>query len=138
MIKTIDMKVMRYINLFRKISKIPPKHCFIYNNAIIFVVPEDQVSRAIGDNGKNIKKISEILEKKAKVVLLPKGIEDAEKFISTIIYPAQMKNIEIKDNYLIINAGSQNKAMLIGRNKVRLEEMKKIVKNYFGKELKIV
>ena len=138
MIKTIDMQVMRYINLFAKISKISPKHCFTYNNTIIFVVPESKVSQAIGDNGKNIKKMGEIIGKKVKVVLQPKGLEDAEKFISTIIYPAQMKNIEIDGSILIVNAGPQNKAMLIGRNKVRLEEMKKIVKNYFGKDLKIV
>ena len=138
MIKTIDMQVMRYINLFSRISHISPKHCFLYNNSVVFVVPEDKVSQAIGEKGKNIKKMSEILEKKIKVVLLPKGIEDAEKFVSTIIYPTQMKNIEIKEGYLIINAGQQNKAMLIGRNKTRYEEMKRIIKNYFGKELKIV
>ena len=138
MIKTIDMQVMRYINLFAKVSKISSKHCFIYNNTIIFVVPASKVSQAIGENGKNIKKMSEILEKKVKVGLLPKGIEDAEKFITTIIYPIEIKSIEIQDGYLIINAGMQSKAMLIGRNKRRLEEMRKIIKNYFGKELRIV
>ena len=138
MIKTIDMKVMRYINLFAKVSNISPRHCFTYNNAVIFVVPEDKVSQAIGDNGKNIKKMGEIIERKVKVVMQPNGIEDAEKFISTIIYPAELKNIEIDGEILIINAGPQNKAMLIGRNKVRLEEMKRIIKNYFGKDLKIV
>ncbi len=138
MIKTIDMRHIRYINLFAKISYVSPTHCFVYNSIIIFVVPEKKVSRAIGDNGKNIKKASEILDKKVKVVSSPNGIEDAEKFISTIIYPAQMKGVEIKDNQLIINAGSQNKAMLIGRNKARLDEMRTIVKSYFGKELRIV
>ena len=138
MIKTIDMQVMRYINLFSRISKISPNHCFIYNATAIFVVPESKISQAIGENGKNIRKMGEIIQKKIKVVALPHGIEDAEKFISSIIYPAQMKSVEIKDNFLIINAGSQNKAMLIGRNKVRFEEMKRIIKNYFGKELKIM
>ena len=82
--------------------------------------------------------MSEILDKKVKVVLLPKGIEDAEKFITTIIYPIEIKNIEIQDGYLVINAGMQSKAMLIGRNKRRLKEMRKIINNYFGKELRIV
>lgn len=138
MIKTIDMQVMRYINLFSRISGITPKHCFVYNATVIFVVPEGKLSKAIGENGRNIKQMSEILNKKVKVVLLPQGIGDAEKFISTIIYPAQLKSVEIKDNFLVINAGQQNKAMLIGRNKSRLDEMKKIIKNYFGRELRIV
>lgn len=138
MIKTIDMKVMRYINLFSKISGINPKHCFTYNDTIIFVVLEAKLSKAIGENGRNIKRMSDIINKKIKVVVVPTGLKDAEKFISTIIYPNQLKSVEIKDNYLIINAGQQNKAMLIGRNKTRLDEMKHIVKDYFDKDLRIV
>ena len=138
MIKTINMQVMRYINLFSRISGITPKHCFIYNSTAIFTVPENKLSVAIGDNGKNIKRMSEIITKKVKVVIINKDISDAEKFISTIIYPAQIKSVEINGNQLIINAGQQNKAMLIGRNKSRLEEMRKIIRDYFGKEVKIV
>jgi NusA-like KH domain protein len=136
--KTIDMQVMRYINLFSRISGVEPKHCFIYNFTVIVVVPQASLSKAIGEDGKNIRTMSEIINKKVKVAIAPKGIHDAEKFISTIIYPIQMKSVEIRDNYLIINAGTQNKAMLIGRNKTRLDEMRKIIKDYFGKELKIV
>lgn len=138
MIKTIDMQVMRYINLFSRISGISPKHCFVYNATVIFVVPGQKLSKAIGENGWNIKKMSEILNKKVKVVPMPSGIGDAEKFISAIIYPAQMKSVELKENFLVINAGQQNKAILIGRNKARMEEMRRIIKDYFGKELRIV
>jgi NusA-like KH domain protein len=138
MIKTIDMKVMRYINLFARISGINPKHCFVYNATIIFVVPQDKLSKAIGENGRNIKEMSDVIHKKVKVVMVPEGLADAEKFISTIIYPAQLKNVELRENFLIINAGQQNKAMLIGRNRARLDEMKRIVKDYFGKDLRIM
>lgn len=129
---------MRYINLFSKISGINPKHCFIYNATVIFVVPSPKLSKAIGENGKNIKRMGAIINRKVKVVMAPNGLEDAEEFISTIIYPTQMKSIEIENNNLIINAGQQNKAMLIGRNKARLDEMKKIVKDYFDKDVRIV
>jgi len=136
--KTINMQVMRYINLFSKISKVSPKHCFVYNSMIIFIVPKNQIQKAIGKNSENLKKTSEIIKRKIKVVGNPEGISDAERFIQTIISPIEFKGIEIDGNTLIINAGQQSKAMLIGRNKARLEEMKKIIKDYFGKELKIV
>jgi NusA-like KH domain protein len=135
--KTIDMQLMRYINLFRKISGVGPKHCFIYNSTIIFVVPKHSVQRAIGENSNNLKKMSEIVQRKIKIVAAPNDIKDAEGFISTIVFPAQIKNIEIENNMLIINSAPQNKAMLIGREKRRLDEMKKIIKDYFGKEVKI-
>jgi len=138
MIKTIDMQLMRYINLFSKISHVPSKHCFIYNSIIIFVVSKKDVSKAIGQNNINLKKMSSVVNRKIKVVGAPQSLADAERFISTIVHPLEIKSVEIKDNCLIINAGQQNKAMLIGRNKRRLDEMKKIIKEYFGKEVRIV
>ena len=39
---------------------------------------------------------------------------------------------EIKDNEAVINANTQSKAALIGKNKVRLEEMQNILEQYFG------
>ena len=138
MTKTIDMQHMRYINLFRKISRISPHHCFCYNNIIIFVVAKKSLRLAIGNESRNLRKLNQIIGRKVRVVIEPIGIEDAEQFVSTIIAPAEIKNIEIEGNSLIINAGGQNKAILIGRNKSRFEEMKKIIKEYFEKELKIV
>ena len=131
------MQVMRYINLFARISRVSPRHCFMYNDTIIFSVPKQKVHQAIGDNSNNLKKMSEVIRKKIKVVGIPDGLKDAENFIGTIVSPAQIQNIEIDDSFLIINSAPQNRALLIGRNKRRFEEMRKIVKNYFGKELRI-
>ena len=136
--KTIDMQLMRYLNLFEKICKVVTKHVALYNSAIIFFVNAKDVSRAIGENGKNIRQLNEILNKKIKVVALPYSIMDIQKFFSAVIYPTKFKNIEIKDNEVVINAGRQSKAILIGRNKARLAEMQKISQEYFGKSVRIV
>ncbi len=138
MVKTLNMKFMRYINLFEKISRVRPKHCFEYCNNIIFIVDKAKVSKAIGEEGKNVKKISEIMGKKVKVVAKPENNADIEDFILDIIHPAKFKSIEIKSNEIIVNAGSQSKAMLIGRNKSRLNEMQNIIKQYFNKSFKVI
>jgi len=138
MVSTINMQDMRYLNLFRRITKIHTRFCFKYNEAIIFCVPQRLVSKAVGEEGKNVKQISRILRKRIKIVPSPKGIQDAKKFIEAVISPTTFKDLEIKDNELIIIAGSQNKAALIGRNKRRFLEMQRIVKDFFKKEFKIV
>ena len=45
--------------------------------------------------------MSGIVAKKVKAVIAPEGIEDAEKFISTIVYPIEVKNIEIFAMFLL-------------------------------------
>ena len=66
--KTINMQDMRHLNLFGKITQVRTRFCFDYNNLIIFCVPKNLVSRAIGENGRNIKRINEILGKRLKFV----------------------------------------------------------------------
>ena len=101
-------------------------------------MPRELVNRAIGENGKNIKRIGEVLGKKAKVIPSPRGIYDVKQFIENIVYPVTFKSLEIKDDEMILTAGNQSKAALIGRDKKRLLELQKIIKDYFGKELRII
>lgn len=139
MARTLDMKFIRYLNLFEKITKIRTQHCFSYNLAIVFLVPQQLIARAVGEKGTNIKKLSEILERKVKVIAIPSGIENIKKFVLDIIYPMKFKSLEIKDGCVVISAGMQSKAALIGRNKTRLSEMKNILAQYFGiKDVRIV
>jgi len=133
--KTIDMRFMRYLNLFERETGVRTKNCFEYNNMVIFAIPPQLISKAIGEQGKNIRRVSEILGKKIKVISLP--LRGVEKFIEDIISPVKFKSIEIGQE-IVINAGRQSKASLIGRNRVRLDELNNITKEYFGKEVKII
>lgn len=132
MIKVLDMQFIRYANLFNKITKIRSNHCFEYNNTIVFAVPRKFVMRAIGKGNINLEKLNRIIGKKIKIVAIPNGREDMESFISIITRPIKFKGIDINGEEVVISAGMQSKAALIGRGKVRLEEMENILGQYFG------
>lgn len=132
------MQDMRHLNLFSKVTRVDTRFCFGYNGMLIFSVPKFMISKAIGERGRNIQKIQEILGKRVKVVALPRNLGDIKQFIETIVAPYSFKNVEVKNNEIILTAGSQNKAALIGREKRRLLEMQKIIHDFFGKEFKIV
>ena len=137
MTNTIDMQDMRYLNLFERIMGVRTRFCFKYNEGIVFCVPRALVSRSVGTNGKNIKEMSEILQRRIKVVAFPESIRDAEFFIRSVVNPTTFKNFEIRENEILITGGD-NKAMLIGRNKKRLFEMQKIVRDFFDMDFRIV
>ena len=138
MVKVLDLRLIRYANLFGRITRIRTNHCFIYNNTIVFAVPRSFVMQAIGKDNSNLRKLSEAMRKKIKIVAIPNGREDIENFVSVITSPVKFKDIEIKETEAIINASPQSKASLIGRGKTRLEEMENILGQYFGiKKLRI-
>ncbi|VVB83880.1 Uncharacterised protein [uncultured archaeon] len=136
---TINMQDIRHLNLFSQITQVNTRFCIEYNNAIIFCVPKNLVNKAVGEDGKNIRRMSEILGKRIRIIPSPRGLYDAKGFILTIVKPVAFKDLEIKGNEMIITAGgTQNKAALIGRDKRRFLELQKIARDFFGKELKII
>jgi transcription antitermination factor NusA-like protein len=138
MVNTIDMKDLRHLNLFSKVTKIQTRYCFSYNDILMFCVPKSQVSRALGNRGENLKKISDVLKKRIRILPIPRGVEDAETFIQSVINPVTFKEIEINPEEIIVNAGPQSKAALLGRHKRRLAEMQEIVKDFFGLNYKVI
>jgi len=68
MVNILDMKDIRYINLFGQITGVNTRYCFFYNEFIVFGVPKKLISKAIGKEACNIRKMSETLGRKIKVV----------------------------------------------------------------------
>lgn len=137
MVNTINMQNMRYLNLFEKITGIRTRFCFEYNNYLMFCIPRPMISRAIGEGGRNIKKLQNILGKRIKIVPAPKDSGDAELLIKSIVNPITIKDVEVTENEILVSGG-RNKAALIGRNKRRLIEMGKVTKGFFGKEFRVI
>jgi len=139
MTKTFDMQFIRYINLFGRVTQVTAKHCFSYNNMLVFVVPRGAIQMAIGRDNSNLKKLSDILGKRIRVVAEPKGVSDLQIFVSTIVSPIQFEKVEIIEaadgsgkEAVITTGGRESKAMLIGRDRARESELKEILEQYFG------
>jgi hypothetical protein len=136
--RIIDQQLMNYLNVFGQISRVRVNDCFMYNNKIIFAVPQKMLSMALGRNGENVKRANDVLLKRIRVVALPKSIADAGKFLSAIVYPIEFKSTEITPIEIVICAsGVKNRAELMGRNKARMKELQNIAKQYFNKSLRI-
>ena len=134
------MQEMRYLNLFERVTKVRTRFCFRYNGSIVFGVPKRFIVQSIGPDSNNLRRINQIIGQRIKVVPLPNSFnsEDVGLFIQKIVSPVEFKSIELNDGEVVVNAGAQNKAALIGRDKRRLIEMKKIIKDFFGKDFRIV
>ncbi len=132
MINTIDMRLMRYINLFERVSGVSTKNCFIYNNVIVFAVPKPMISKAVGKEGVNMKRLAEILRRRVKVVAIAHEDADLQKFVSDVVDPITFNKIEIREGFVVISAGRANKAALIGRGRTREKELSNVLKVLFN------
>jgi NusA-like KH domain protein len=132
MAKTIDMQFMRYINLFEKFSGVSTNDCFVYNNILFFGVPKSKVFKALGPQGKNLKKLSDVLRRRIKIIEISEGNKNIKEFILNLISPLEVNSIEISGNEVTICAAMQSRAMLIGRDRVREKELLEILNKTFS------
>jgi len=132
---TLDLDLIYSVNLFSKITGVSTKYCFRYNNWLIYVVPPQLIPKALGQRGENVHRIGRML--KCKVKVIPES--SLEPFVKAIIYPIKFKKLVAENDEITIVAGPNSKASLIGRDKIRLEELSGILKDFFKiKALKIV
>src|SRR3989344_9156663 len=107
---------IQYINLFERLTRANVKACFI-NAQLIFIVEQGHASKAIGKNGVNVKKIESLVNKKIKIV---EYNNDPIIFIKSLIFPLKVKDAILNNDTIEIQADTNTKALLIGRNSQNL------------------
>ena len=139
---------MKLITLFESMTGAKVKDC-ISNadmrgsrrdslaNSLIFIMEENEMGKAIGRNGVNIKRIENKLRKKIKLVEFS---SDVLQFVRNMVYPIEISGIKQENNNLVISAkDTQTRAMLIGRERQNINHLIGIVRRYFDiNEIKVM
>ena len=133
-----DLNLMKFMSFFESLTNTRLKDCFIDKNSLlVFVVEENQIAKAIGKKGVNVKNIKEKLNRKIKIVEFNPHLET---FIANIIRPLIGKEIKVDDKIVtIVGPDTKTKGLLIGRNGQNLRNYEEIVKRYFDiNEIKVI
>lgn len=131
-----DSDSMKLITLFESMTGAKVRDC-IADEKLIFIVEENEMGKAIGRNGVNIKRMENALKKKIKLVEFS---SDVLQFVRNMAYPIELLSIEQHDDVVIIHGkDTAAKAMLIGRDRININHLSDIVKRYFDiKEIRVV
>jgi len=126
-------ETLAFIKLFEKITDARVKD-FYFGERLIFIVNKGDIGKAIGKNGVNIKKFSELSKKQVKVVEYD---ENEEKFVENLIAPVKGK-IYIEDDKIVIKGrGARFKKEVLGANRENLKKYKEIISKYFNHDLEV-
>jgi len=132
-----DMSAMKFMSLFESITRSKLKDCIIKDTLVLFIVQPNEIGKAVGAKGVNVRKLERILKKKIKIVeFSPEPVN----FIKNLVHPLQVKEItEDEGVYIMTPVDLKTRGMLIGRNASHLRAYEDIIKRYFPiKELKVI
>ena len=129
--------VMQYISIFESLTGAKVKDCIINDDRILFIVHENEMGKAIGKHGSNIKRIEGMLNKNIK---LAEFSSDIAQFIQNLMYPLTAKEIKEENGIVSVYCpDTKTKGMLIGRDRHNINSIADVVKRYFKiTEIKVV
>ena len=129
----LDKDLIQKINLFEELTHATVKEVF-NSNGFLIIVNFGDVGKAVGKNGNNIKRYSDMIKERVKIV---EYNSDYLMFLKNLIMPLKVDKIEEKDGFINLYSDTKTKALLIGRNQKNLELYNKILKKYFDKEIRV-
>ena len=133
-----DASLIKTMSIFETLTHTELKDCFIdKNNLLIFVVDEPYMSRAIGKNGANAKRLESLLNRKIKILGFTPNLV---QFVRNLIYPLRVEGIDEQGGIITIEGNdSRTKGLLIGKNSQNLKNNLSIIQRYFTdiKEIKV-
>lgn len=134
--RKLDARLIGYITTFENLTKAKVKDAFFEKNYLVFIVEVGDAGRAIGKRGNNIRMISRLLKKKIKVIEFN---SDVKEFVRNIIDPIKADEIIQEDSIVKIKSRDiQTRALLIGRNRVNIENLNNTVKKFFNVDVSVV
>ena len=94
-----DFNLIKFISMFESLTKASVKDCFMQGEKLVFIVKENQIGRALGKGGSNIKRLENTFKKKIKIAEFN---PDLLQFIKNLVYPLQVKDIKEEEGVVII------------------------------------
>lgn len=126
-----DINLMKYMQLFESLTKSKLKDC-IAGEQLIFIVEENEIGKAIGKGGSNVRRVEELLKKKIKIVEFN---PDVKQFVRNFVMPLHVNEINEEGNIITIaGPDTKTKGLLIGRDRKNLDNLKSVVNRYFEVE----
>lgn len=131
-----DADLLKFMTLFESITRSKLKDCIMGENAL-FIVEPNEIGKAIGKKGANVKRLEEMLRKKVRIV---EYNSEVCQFVRNMIYPLQAKDVNEEEGIVTITGPDmKTKGLMIGRNAKNLNYLKDIVKRHFGiEDIKVV
>ncbi|KXB05615.1 hypothetical protein AKJ50_00365 [candidate division MSBL1 archaeon SCGC-AAA382A13] len=126
---------LQSIALFERLTGVAPKDCIKSGDGsrLTFVVDEQDMGKAIGENGRNIQKVR---EKVNKVVHVVEYFSDPEEFLKNIFSPVEVKSIELNEKAgkktARIKVDESEKGRAVGKNGWNIERARKLSNRHHG------
>jgi len=131
-----DSDLMKIMSLFESMTGAKLKDA-ILNDGLIFVVQENDMGKAIGKNGVNVKRLERMLKKRIRIIEFSDKLIE---FVRNVVAPVRLRNISFEDGIVSLECNdTKSKGIIIGRDRKNINFLTSVLNRYFEvSEVKVV
>jgi len=125
-----DAALLGFMTLFKNTTGVDAKDCFsLDDGTLVFVTEKGTTGLAVGKEGRNILRLKASLKKEIKII---ETAENPTDLVSNFIWPQKPAAVTRDGNIINITfKNSRDRRALLSNNKIRLTQLKAVVKRYF-------
>ena len=124
--------------MFEQLTGAVATDCVISNDAVVFVVKEGDLGRAIGKNGSSINRVRTAFGRHVNVV---ENAPELTAFIENIFSSINVLKVDVREgekSLAVVRINAEDRGSAIGRNGERIKMARMLVERHYGAEIKLI
>jgi len=128
----LDGEALQYILLFEATTGIEAKDCVVYEDTVIFIIPEGKIGRAMGRKGEKIKKLKIKIGRSIRIIEFS---PNPEQFLLNFFKPYGARRAKIEQQggkvFAVVEVPVGNKAKAIGLGAKNIKIARYVFNRYY-------
>jgi N utilization substance protein A len=129
---------LNFFSMFEKLTGVMPTDFLSNETGIYFLVPINELGKAIGKKGANIEKLKGAVRK--KVVIVPDS-NDLEEFVKGFFSNVEIINVEVREamgeRAVFLTVAEKDRGIAIGKAGERIKTAKTFLKKKFNSTISL-
>jgi len=125
-----DATSLGHMNLFKSITGVDAKDYFtLADGTLVFITEKGSTGLAVGREGRNIIRLKASLKKEVRII---EASDNPAGIVTNVVWPQKPVSVTREGNIIsIVFPRSMDRRVLLSNNKIKLNQLKFIVKRYF-------
>lgn len=130
MVIKYDSASLGFISLFKSMTGVDAKDYFsLDDGTLLFVTAKGAAGLAAGKEGRNIQRLKAGTKKEVKIM---ETADKPEELVTSFVWPQRPTSVTREGNIInIIFPNSRDRRVLLSNNKIKLNQLKMVMKRYF-------
>ena len=130
MVIKYDSASLGFIALFKSMTGVDAKDYFsLDDGTLLFVTEKGAAGLAAGKEGRNIQRLKAGTKKEVKIM---ETAANPEELVTSFVWPQRPTSVTREGNIISITfPNSRDRRVLLSNNKIKLNQLKMVMKRYF-------